>query len=307
MSSEPTVDLTSCAVSVTLSPPDLAVCSESRRYCPIEPGHKITLYSSRVSSGPKEEMTVPEMTFVLSPHLPPPFDPCRLQILRFLRTLTPHAAVPLGFCCPIIRIILQKDGQPSSEPIHVSTQSGLRIPEQFCLQTHSGTFNVLLLGLQRKLKTFFFSPGCSYHTDKRFFFCPQTLFKEDWDAVATFANAKIRSINIWYALGRLSYLIYIFQLGHPVGLHTSLTTSSREFRLVNPPNETASPASARHRMTASSDRFNRVVTSRTYTLYLSPSQSNKETKVAVALLANIYFVVWIEFCFLDFFYYYICH
>lgn len=130
---------------------------------------------------------------------------------------------------------------------------------------------------------------------------------EDWDAVATFANAKIRSINIWYALGRLSYLIYIFQLGHPVGLYTSLTTSSREFRLVNPPNETASPASARHRMTASSDRFNRAVTSRTYTLYLSPSQSNKETKAAVTSLANFYFVVWVEFCFLDFFYYCICH
>lgn len=146
------------AVSMTLSPPDSAVCSESRRYGPVEPGRKITSYSSRVSEGPKEEMAVPEMTFVLSPHLPPPFNPCLLQILRFLRTLTPHAAVPLGFCCPIIRIILQKDGQPSSEPIHVSTRSGLRIPEQFCLQTHSGTFNVLLLGLQRKLKTFFFLP-----------------------------------------------------------------------------------------------------------------------------------------------------
>lgn len=254
-------------------------------------------------------MAVPEMTFVLSPHLPPPFNPCLLQILRFLRTLTPHAAVPLGFCCPIIRIILQKDGQPSSEPIHVSTRSGLRIPEQFCLQTHSGTFNVLLLGLQRKLKTFFFPPLAVPTTLIRvfFFFFPQTLFKEDWNAVATFANAKIRSINIWHALGRLSSLIYIFQLGHPVGLYTSLTTSSREFRLVNPPNETASPAGARHRMTASSDRFNRAVTSRTYTLYLSPSQSNKETKAAVTSLANFDFVVWVEFCFLDFFYYCICH
>lgn len=108
-------------------------------------------------------------TLVLSPHLPPPFNLCLLQILRFLSRLRRPAAVPVGFCCAIIRIILQKDGQPSGEPVHVSTQPGLRIPEQFCLQTHSGTFNVLLLGLQRKLKTFF-SLGFSRHTDKRFFF-----------------------------------------------------------------------------------------------------------------------------------------
>lgn len=159
MSSEPTVNLTSTAqyqwLFLLLTSPFVLKAGDT---VPLNQAAKITLYSSRVSEGPKEEMAVPEMTFVLSPHLPPPFNPCLFQILRFLRTLTPHAAVPLGFCCPIIKIILQKDGQPSSEPIHVSTRSGLRIPEQFCLQTHSGTFNVLLLGLQRKLKTFFFLP-----------------------------------------------------------------------------------------------------------------------------------------------------
>lgn len=66
---------------------------------------------------------------------------------------------------------------------------------------------------------------------------------------------------------------------------------------MNPPNETASPASAHHRMTASFDRFNRVVTSRTYTLYLSPSRSSEKTKAAVSSLTNVYFVVWIEFRF----------
>lgn len=103
----------------------------------------------------QKEITMSEITFVLSQHLSPPFNPYLLQILCFLSMLRPHAAVPVGFSLPIIRIILQKDGQWSGEPIHVSTLSGPRIPEQFCFQIHSGTFNVLLLGLQRKLKTFF--------------------------------------------------------------------------------------------------------------------------------------------------------
>lgn len=183
---------------------------------------------------------------------------------------------------------------PVAKPVHVSTRPGLWIPEQFCLQTHSGTFNVLLLGLQRKLKTFFFSLGSSHHTDKNVFF-QQTLFKEDWDAVATFAKAKMRSINIGYALGRWRHLIYIFQLRRPAGLYTSLTMSSWEFRLVSPPNETLSPASACHRMAASADRFNRHLAD-VHALFVL-LVSTGETKAAVTSQTNVYFALLILFFF----------
>lgn len=189
------------------------------------------------------------------------------------------------FSLPIIRIILQKDGQWSGEPIHVSTLSGPRIPEQFCFRIHSGTFNVLLLGLQRKLKTFF-PPSVSTAQTRDFV---RHCSRRTGMPVPQRANVQMRSINISYALGHSSHLIYMFRLPHPLGFYTSLTTGSPEFCLAKSQNETVSPVGPRHWMTTSSDKFNHIVTSSMYMFHLSHSQRAKGTKAAITLLNNIYF------------------
>lgn len=63
------------------------------------------------------------------------------------------ASVPVGVQA-IIRIIPQKIGWLRSEPIHVSMQSGPRIPQQFASWIRSGIFSVFVLGMESRLKTF---------------------------------------------------------------------------------------------------------------------------------------------------------
>lgn len=101
-------------------------------------------------SNPKE-ITVSKITFVFSQHLLPPFNPNPL--------FPQHGKASCGCSCGLAghyQDNSSENGWLSSQPFHVSTLSGPRIPQQFSSRIHSGIFNVFLLGLERKLKVFLF-------------------------------------------------------------------------------------------------------------------------------------------------------